>query len=108
MSERERRMRLRAYGGRFDRHAARPFHQVELERDVFGGSVAERLSAYARDAIAEAALQRSRRLPFEPIQRVSGRMRLRDRRGGQMPASMLVVAFRAGEIQLAHALREER
>ena len=51
-----------------------------LERDVFGRAVGIGLGAHADQAVAQPPLQRAERLPFQPVERIAGRMRLRDRR----------------------------
>src|SRR5437870_11988090 len=56
--------------------------------------------------VSQPPLQRSKCLPFEPIERISGRMALRDRGAGKLLAPIVVVALRAGEIELALTLCE--
>ncbi len=102
------RLPLRAHRRRFDRHAARAPHQVKLEIDKFARSVGIRDRAHAEQTVAQPPLQRSERLPLEAIERISGRMALRDRRAGKLLAPIVVVALRAGEIELALALYEHR
>ena len=86
---------------RLHRHAAGTRHQIELEFDQFRRAVVVRLGANAREAGAQAALQRSQRLPLQPVQRIAGRMSLRDRRSRQPLVPIVVVAVAAGEIELA-------
>ena len=69
---------------RLDRQAARAPHQEQLEVDEFGRAVGIGLGAHADQAIAQPPLQRAEALPFEPIERIAGRMRLRDRRAGEL------------------------
>src|SRR6266480_841773 len=87
--------------GRLQHHPARPPHQIELEVHEFLRAVRVRLGAYADEAIAQPALQRAEPLPFQPVDRVSGRMRLRDGTSGQLLAPVVVVALRTGKIKLA-------
>ena len=57
-------------------------------------------------AVAQPPLQRAERLPFQPVDRIAGRMRLRDR----VPASSCPSCRRgigAGEIELALPLLEQ-
>ena len=76
----------RADGGRLELHAARAPHQVELELDEARRAVGVGLGAHADDAVAQPPLQRAQALPFQPVDRIAGRMRLRDRVAGELLA----------------------
>src|SRR6185503_11519976 len=56
--------------------------------------------AHAREAIAQAALQRAERLPLQAIDRIARRMGLRDDAARQVLAGIVVVALLAGEVDL--------
>src|SRR5882724_1765138 len=96
----------RANRRRLDRHVFRARHQIKLEFDKFRRAVVESLGAHADHAIAQAALQRSERLPLEAIERIAGWVGLRDRRSGQMFVPIVVMAIRATEIELALSSHE--
>ena len=101
----------RSASGRYRRalhlHAAGARHQIELEFNQFRRAVVIGLGADAGDAAAQAPLQRTQRLPLQPVDRVAGRMRLGDRRPRELPVPVVVMAIGAGEIELALALHEE-
>src|SRR5947208_7504729 len=99
-------MNLRPYRRRFDRDAARAPLQVKLQVDEFVRAVGVDFRAHAGKTVAQAALQRANALPFEAIERVAGRMRLRDGRASEPPAPIVVVAVRAGEVELALPAQE--
>src|SRR2546425_10035322 len=63
--------------------------------------------AHSEQAVAQSPLQRSERLPFEAIERISGWVALRDRGAGELLAPVVVVALRTGEIELPLALGEQ-
>ena len=94
----------RSYGGRFDRQAAPAPREVGLELGKQRVAVGRHLGMDAREAGAQPPLERPERLPLEPVERVAGRMRLRDHAAGEMPAPILIVALRAGHVELALAL----
>src|SRR5262249_39856077 len=102
------RVTLGPHRGRLDRHAARAPHQIEFEIDKLTRPVRIRDRAHAEQAIAQPSLQRPEHLPLEPIERISGRMALRDRSAGELLAPIIVVALRARKIELALALGEHR
>ena len=95
---------LRPHRRRFDLEAAGAPHQVELELDVLRRPVGIGLRPHSDHAVAQPPLQRAEALPFQPIERIAVRVRLRDRRGGEFLAPVVVVALRAGEVELALAL----
>src|SRR5437667_9784921 len=86
---------------RLNRHALRARHQIKLEFDQFRRTVIIWLRPDAEDATAQAPLQRAKRLPFQPVLWVAGRVGLRDRRAREMLVPIVVVAVRAGQIELA-------
>src|SRR5262249_27087360 len=88
-------------GGRVHQHPARAPHQEELEVDEFGRAELIRLGANADEAIPEASLERAHALPLEAIERVSGRVGLRDRVARELLSPVVVVTLCAREIQLA-------
>src|SRR5207302_8208316 len=53
-------------------------------------------------------LQRAEALPFEPIDRIAGRVRLRHDAAGELLAPVVVVALRARHVDLPLALLEQR
>src|SRR5436190_9526372 len=85
---------------RVDGEAARAHHQPALKREIFPRLVRPRLGPQADHAIAQPALERAQRLPFQAIDRIARRMALRDRRAGELPAGVVVMAIGAGEVQL--------
>src|SRR5207248_1587016 len=82
-------------------HAARAPHEIELELDHLRRAVGVRLGARAGHAVSQAPLERAHALPLQPVDRIAGRMRLRYRRAGEASPPVVVVALRAGEIELA-------
>src|SRR5258708_28912887 len=95
------------YRRRLDRHAVGARHQVKLEFDQFRRAVIKSPGADAGHAAAQAALQRTNRLPFQPVDRIAGRLSLRDRRSCKMLVPIVVVAIRASQIDLALPLHEQ-
>ena len=91
------------HGGALHGHAAGAPHQVRLQGDVLGRAVGVGLGAHADQAVAQAALQRPQRLPFQAVERVPGGVPLRQGDAGQLPAPVVVVALGAGQIELALA-----
>src|SRR5262245_25754233 len=81
-------------------HPARTPHQVELEVDELRRTVLVRLRAHADVAVAQPPLQRAEALPLEPIDRVAGRVGLRNGIPGELLSPALVVALGASEIEL--------
>jgi hypothetical protein len=71
------------------------------------GTVIVSLRANTADAAAQAPLQRAQRLPFEPVERITGRMRLRDCGARELPVPIVVMAVGAGQIELTLPLHEE-
>src|SRR5215472_4523802 len=105
----------RPHAGRLDRHAARALHQKQLERDVVRRAEVEGFGPHAGDAVAHPPLLRADALPLEPIDRIPGRMRLWHDVAGELLAPVVVVALRAGHVDLPlpqlvqrAALRDER
>src|SRR5258708_243383 len=92
---------------RLDRHAVGARHQVKFELDQFRRAVIKSLGAEAGHAAAQPALQRAERLPFQPVDRIAGRLSLRDRRSCKMLVPIVVVAIRASQIELALPLHEQ-
>ena len=74
------RRKSRPHRRRLHRHARGPLRQVQLQLHQLRRAGRERLGAHAGHAAAQAPLQRAQALPFEPVDRVAGRVRLRDRR----------------------------
>ena len=74
--------------GRLHRHAAGARHQERLQRHGFVGAGRIGLGAHADHAVAQAPRQRAERLPFEAIDRIAGRMRLRDQGAGEALAAL--------------------
>ena len=70
---------------------------------MLGRSVLVRLGAHADQAVAQAALQRADRLPFQAIDRIAGGVALRDSVAGKAAAPVVVVALGAGVIDLTQA-----
>src|SRR5262245_22260189 len=101
------RQRLRPHRRSLDRHAARAPHQIKFEIDVFGCAQGIGDGAHSEQAVAQSALQRSKRLPFEAIERISGRVALRDRGAGELLATIVVVALCNGELEITLVLDEE-
>src|SRR3954463_11108482 len=56
------------------RHAAGALHQPALERQVLDRIVGPRPGPHADPAVAQPALERAQRLPFQAIDRIAGRM----------------------------------
>ena len=97
---------LRADGRGFDRETAGAPSEKEFEIDDFRRVVRVGFGAHADQAIAQPPPQRAQALPFEAVERIAGRMRLRDRRAAQTLAPIVVMALRAGQVQLALAALE--
>jgi len=95
--------RSRPDGRSVHRHPARAPHQVELEIDHLGRAVIIRLGADADETVAQAPLERAEALPFQPIERVPGRVRLRDDVARELPSPVGVVTLGAREVELALA-----
>src|SRR5262249_50515551 len=64
--------------GRLHRHPARAPHQVEFEIDQLRRAKVIWLRAESGETVAKAPFQRAEALPFEPVERITGRVRLRD------------------------------
>src|SRR5947208_13959352 len=95
-------------GRRVHRHAARAPNQVELEIDELLGTIVVRRRADADETIAQPTLERAEALPLEAVERVPGRMRLRNDVARELPSPVVVVALRAREVELALAPVERR
>src|SRR5471032_1239562 len=61
---------------RLDRHAARARHQIKFQLDQFRRAVIIGLGADSADAAAQPALQRTERLPLQPVEWIAGRVSL--------------------------------
>ena len=85
-------------------HAGRAAGQVQLQRQPLFGTGREGFGAHAHQAAAQSARQRAQRLPFQPVAGVARGVGLRDGGAAQLAAGVLVVALRAGQVELAHAL----
>src|SRR6185503_8720280 len=90
----------RANRRRLELHPACAPHQVELELDELLRSVRVGLGAHADVTVAQPPLQRTHPLPLEPVDRIPGRVRLRDCVAGELDSETIVVALRARKIQL--------
>src|SRR6202795_2048025 len=97
----------RSHRRRLDRQSPRARHQIKLELDQFRRAVVVSLGADAGDAVAQAALQRTQRLPLQPVERIAGRLSLGDCRAGEVLVPIVVVAIGAAEIELALSLHEQ-
>src|SRR6266850_6567233 len=93
-------------GGRLDLHSPRTPHQEELQIDEFCGAEVGHLRADPGETVAQPPLERPQALPLQAVQRVSGRVRLRDDAAGEALAPVVVVALGAGEVELALAAME--
>src|SRR4029079_17689968 len=93
--------------GRFQLHPARARHEVELQLDELGRAERIVFREHVGEAAAEAALQRAHALPLEAIDRIAGRVPLRDDAAAELPARIVVVAVRAAEVELALPFQEE-
>src|SRR5262249_55617178 len=91
---------LRPYPWRIHRHAAGTPHQKCLQCDRFRRAQRVGFGPQPVQAVTQPALKRAEVLPFQPIDRVSGRMRLRDDAAGKLLAPVVVVTLRAGQIEL--------
>src|SRR4029077_16154305 len=67
----------------------------------------EGLGAHPDHAVAQPPLQRPEALPFEAIDRVAGRVSLRDHRAGEPLAPVVVVTLAARQVQLTFAAVEQ-
>src|ERR1700761_4291806 len=85
-----RRQSSRTYGRAFDLHAVRPRHQIKLELDEFRRAVIIGLGACADLGVAHPPRQRAERLPLQPIQRIAGRLRLRNSRSSEVLVPIIV------------------
>lgn len=63
---------------RFNQHAFGAYRQVQFQFHQFLRAVGKWFGAHAAHAVAQAALQRAKRLPFQPVHRVAGGVRLGD------------------------------
>src|SRR5437762_77636 len=97
----------RAHRRRLGGHAPSAPHQIQFEFDQLRRTESVRLGADAADAGAQAALQGAERLPLQSVKRISGRVRLRDGRAGKALIPIVVMAVRAGEIELALSLQKQ-
>ena len=58
-----------------------------------GAPYVVRLRAHADEAVAQPALERAQALPLQPVERIAGRVRLRDDVAGELAAPVVVVAL---------------
>src|SRR5262245_18270009 len=89
--------------GRIHRHPARTPHQIELDIDQLRRAVLVRRGADAEQTATEPTLQRAEALPLETVERIAGRMPLRDDAAGELPPPVRIVTLTAREIELALA-----
>ena len=61
----------------------------------------DRVRRACRSGSCAAGAAANRALPFQPIERIAGGMGLRDRRAGRVLSPIVVVALRAGQVELA-------
>ena len=94
---------LWAYGRRFYRHAAGTPHQIKFQVDVFRSAIFVVFRAHPDHTVAKSPLQRTEALPFQSIDRIAGRMRLRNKIASEPLASIVGMALIAGEIELTLA-----
>src|SRR6516164_4417739 len=99
--------RSRAHRRRLYRHSAGPLHEIELERDSFRGAVFVWFGADTCHAVAQAPLLRTQGLPFETINRIAGRVAMRDHAAGEPLTPIVVVALAAREVQLTFAAMKQ-
>src|SRR5260221_11039383 len=71
-----------------------------------GSAESGRLRGNAGGEVAKPPFERPQALPLQAVQRVSGRVRLRDDASGEALAPVVVVALGAGEVELALAAME--
>src|SRR6185503_18519666 len=74
-----------------------------LEVDEPGGAVVIRLRPDPGETAAQPALERAEALPLQPVERIAGRVRLRDDVARELAAPVGVVTLAAREIELALA-----
>ena len=98
---------LRTNGRHLHRQTCSPPVEIQLELGQLDRAERIRIGAHAGQAIAQASLQRSHRLPFETVDRVAHRMRLRDHAARELFAGALIVALRTRQIELSDALPEQ-
>src|SRR5436190_6903163 len=96
----ERSFTSRTHGGGLDLHALCPPHEEKLEIHQLRRAELVRFRPHADQAVPQAALERADVLPLEAVDRIAGRMRLRDDAAGEVLARVLVVALGAGKIDL--------
>src|SRR4051794_34969320 len=90
----------RADGRGLDRQPAGAPSEKQFESDDLGGIAAIGFSPHSGEAFAQPPSYRSESLPLQAIQRVAGRVRLRDHRAGKALAPIVVMTLRAGQVQL--------
>src|SRR5581483_1557702 len=89
------------HAGRLDREPLRPPREIELELRELGRALGRHRRTDAEEARAKPPLERSERLPFEPVRRPRVAVSLADRLGEQTPAGVLLVTARARQVHLA-------
>src|SRR5262245_6680961 len=90
----------RPHGRALHWHAPRAPHEECLQCQELRRAVTIAFRPHADHAIAQPPLQRSQRLPFEPIEGIAGRMSLRHGDAGKLAAPVVAVAVRAGKVEL--------
>src|ERR1700694_4901496 len=80
-------------GGRLEGHSAGAPHQEQLEVDHLGRAVVILLRAHAGEAVAQAPVERAEALPFQAVDRISGRVGLRYDVARKPPPPVVVVTL---------------
>ena len=93
-----------AHAGRLHRHALCTLLKKKFKLDEFLRAKWISLSPHHVDAVAQAPLQRAEALPFQPVNGIARGVGLGNDAAAQAPAPALVMALRAGQIELPHAL----
>ena len=97
-----------AHARRLERNALRAPREIQLDVGELACARRRHLRADAEQARANAPLQRTDSLPFEPIRRKCTRMTLAEGLGKQALSPVLIVALRAREVHLPVPLAVER
>ena len=83
--------------------SGRARHQEQLDIHILGSAELEWFGTHANEAAAQAALQGTDGLPFQPIQRIASGMRLRDDAAAEPGTPAIVVTGGARQLQLTQA-----
>jgi len=75
-------------------------HEEQLEIHELGGAVFVRFGADPDETVAQPPLERAEPLPLQPVERVPGRVRLRNEVAREPPAPVVVMTLAAGQIEL--------